>query len=226
MNSEITLLNPDELAAQIDAEIINLPLRNTPNVRVIRRKYSATLVDADPGYILDLAHELIYKYGYRGTAYELVCYHKNTYCSLGEAKIEALGQGMDSWWSVDSFARLISGPAWRDGLISDEPIYKWAHSEDRWWRRAALVSTVAFNVKSHGGTGNTERTLALCRILVDDHDDMVVKAMSWALRMLVPWDPEAVGAFLNDYDNRLAGRVKREVNNKLTTGLKNPRLKK
>jgi len=35
--------------------------------------------------------------------------------------------------------------------------------------------------------------------------------------------PEAVRAFLADYGVELAARVKREVGNKLRTGLKNPR---
>jgi 3-methyladenine DNA glycosylase AlkD len=82
---------------------------------------------------------------------------------------------------------------------------------------------VALNVRSHGGYGDVLRTLAVCRLLVDDHDDMVVKAMSWALRALVVHDPEAVWAFLREHDAVLAARVKREVRNKLTTGLKYPK---
>jgi 3-methyladenine DNA glycosylase AlkD len=54
---------------------------------------------------------------------------------------------------------------------------------------------------------------------------MVVKALSWALRVLVVHDAEAVEAFLGENEDRLAARVKREVRNKLTTGLKNPRRK-
>jgi 3-methyladenine DNA glycosylase AlkD len=60
-------------------------------------------------------------------------------------------------------------------------------------------------------------------MLVDDHEDMIVKAMSWALRELVVHDPDAVWAFLREHDDRLGARAKREVRNKLTTGLKNPR---
>jgi 3-methyladenine DNA glycosylase AlkD len=115
---------------------------------------------------------------------------------------------------------------WRDGLVSDELIHHWAQSEDRWWRRAALVSTVALNIRSHGGRGDVPRTVAICRLLVDDQTDMVVKAMSWALRVLVVHDPEAVREFLSQYEDRLAARVQREVRNKLTTGLKNPRRKR
>jgi 3-methyladenine DNA glycosylase AlkD len=52
---------------------------------------------------------------------------------------------------------------------------------------------------------------------------MVVKAMSWALRELVVHNPDAVREFLSEHEDTLAGRVKREVGNKLATGLKYPR---
>jgi 3-methyladenine DNA glycosylase AlkD len=107
--------------------------------------------------------------------------------------------------------------------VPDALIHRWAGSEDCWWRRAALVSTVALNVRSHGGFGDVQRTLAVCRLLVDDHDDMVAKAMSWALRHLVIHDPDAVRRFLAEHEAALAPRVKREVRAKLATGLKNPR---
>lgn len=210
------------IAARMDAEIRALPVRNTPNVRAIRQRYSRALKEAAAPLVLGVARELVERYGYRGVAYELVQHHRQAFRSVGEAELEELGRGIDSWWSVDSFARSLSGPAWRDGQVPDELIHRWARWEDRWWRRAALVSTVALNVRSHGGTGDVPRTLAVCQRLVDDHDDMVVKAMSWALRELVVHDPDAVRRFLAQYGDRLAARVRREVHNKLTTGLKNP----
>jgi 3-methyladenine DNA glycosylase AlkD len=149
--------------------------------------------------------------------------HKKTFKTLGEHEIEEFGQGIDSWGKVDSFSRWLAGPAWLVGQISDDLIHKWARSGDKWWRRAALVSTVALNVRSHGGYGDTERTLTVCEMLVDDPEDMVVKALSWALRELVVHDPDAVREFLKIHDAALAARVKREVRNKLTTGLKNPK---
>jgi hypothetical protein len=69
------------------------------------------------------------------------------------------------------------------------------------------------------------RILAVRRLLVTDREDMVVKAMSWALRELVVRDPEAVAGFLTEYEAELPARVKREVRNKMTTGLKNPKQK-
>jgi 3-methyladenine DNA glycosylase AlkD len=218
-NSSVTA---EELASEIEGEIRALPVQNTPGVRAIRRKYSDLLRMKEPSFILELAAILIQNYGYRGMPYELVRYHRPTFLSLGPLEIEKLGEGIDSWWSVDSFARVISGPAWLQGLVNEQLVAKWARSDDRWWRRAALVSTVALNIRSQGGFGDAVRTLAICDELVSDRDDMVVKGMSWALRELSVHDPEAVRAYLLKHEDELAARVKREVRNKLDTGLKNP----
>jgi 3-methyladenine DNA glycosylase AlkD len=137
--------------------------------------------------------------------------------------LRRLGAQLDSWGAVDTFACYVAGPAWRAEQISDAEVARWARSPNRWWRRAALVSTVPLNVKAQGGTGDARRTRTICRILVDDRDEMVVKAMSWALRSLAAPDPAAVAAFVDDYRGRLAPRVLREVRNKLTTGRKTKR---
>jgi 3-methyladenine DNA glycosylase AlkD len=212
-----------KLAAAFDAEVQALPERNTPSVRAVRRRYSQQLTQAPAEFVLEVARTLVHAYGYRGPAYELIEHHKAAFACLDECELLDLGRGIDSWWSVDSFARTLSGPAWLRGQVTDDVIHGWARSDDLWWRRAALVSTVALNMRSKGGHGDVERTLAVCRRLVDDHEDMVVKAMSWALRELVVHDSDAVRAFLTAHDDALAARVLREVRNKLTTGLKNPR---
>lgn len=124
---------------------------------------------------------------------------------------------------IDMFGCYLAGPAWREHQLSERLIHSWARSKDRWWRRAALVSTVPLNNKARGGTGDTRRTLEVCDLLIDDRDDMVVKAVSWALRELAKSDPDAVREFLNRNRGHLAARVIREVDNKLSTGLKNPR---
>ena len=49
---------------------------------------------------------------------------------LGEREPEELGRGLDSWWSVARFARTLSGTAWRDGLIGDRVIPRWARSRE------------------------------------------------------------------------------------------------
>jgi 3-methyladenine DNA glycosylase AlkD len=219
------LTSPIVLASAFDAEQRALTTHNTDSERVIRLKYSNNLLQAPADYVLSFAKELLFTHGHRWQAYEVLAAHKGAFCCLGESELEELGLGINSWWTVDSFARTLSGPAWRDGLVSDEMFVKWAGSADLWWRRAALVSTVAFNIRSQGGKGDVARTLAICKLLAADHEDMVVKAMSWALRQLVYFDPGAVEGFINEHEGVLAGRVKREVRSKLQTGLKNPRRK-
>ncbi len=217
----------DELTASIAADIVTetqaLPLRNTGSERAVLRKFAKKVSGAPPELIFEIARELLTTHGFRWQAYELIAGHPGAFRRVGPAELEAFGQGINSWWSVDSFARTLSGPAWRNGQAPDDLILAWAHSPDLWWRRAALVSTVAWNLRSQGGTGDVPRTLAVCRLLVADHEDMVVKAMSWALRELVVHNSEAVRGFLKEYNSILAARVKREVQNKLNSGLKNPR---
>jgi 3-methyladenine DNA glycosylase AlkD len=215
-----------EVASRIDGEIRALPVQKAPAVRAIRCRYSRLLKKAEPEFVLEVARELLRQYGYRGVPYELIRHHPGAFGSLGQVELEELGRGINSWWSVDSFARTLSGPAWVRGQVSDEVIHRWARSDDLWWRRAALVSTVALNVRSRGGQGDVARTFEVCRLLVHDHEDMVVKALSWALRELVVHDPDAVDEFLETHETVLAARVKREVRNKLATGLKNPKQKR
>jgi len=152
----------------------------------------------------------------------LILQHPTAFRHLRWRVLEEMGERMDHWGTVDIFATL-AGKAWRSGQISDARIHRWARSENRWWRRAALVCTVVLNRRTWGGEGDTARTLGVCELLVADRDDMVVKGMSWALRELIATDRRGVERFLKKHDPALAGRVRREVGNKLSTGLKNPR---
>ena len=156
----------------------------------------------------------------RVTAYELIACHPSGLDALTPASLRRLGRGLKDWASVDAFACYVAGPAWRDGRLQTQHIHAWLRSPDRWQRRAAVVCTVALNVRARGGSGDTARTLEVCRRVVADRDDMVVKAVSWALRSLVVWDAAAVSRFLRQHDATLAARIKREVGNKLRTGRK------
>ena len=209
-----------DLLAQIEARLKALPDLKTEPIRRIRRDVSQKLSKAPPSDVLALAMKLLVRGGWpqRCVAYELVSHHKPTLASLGRSELERLGKNLDSWGAVDTFGCLLSGPAWRDGQIPDALVHQWARSPDRWWRRAALVSTVPVS-----RAGHSRQTLRVCRMLAADRDDMVVKALSWALRELAKRDPEAVADFLARHSKVLAARVLREVRNKLTTGLKNPR---
>jgi len=228
--SEVSAVSSDEcrdpaaVAAEIDRAVRALPARNAPSIDRLRKAFSKRLEACPGAFVLDVGRALTTGYGYRsGICYELIRNHRDAFGRLGRDELEELGHGINSWGSTDSFARHLAGPAWVRGQIGLDDVTAWAGSSDRWWRRAALVATVGLNSRVSGGTGDATRTLAVCRILVDDRDDMVVKAMSWSLRELIVWEREAVVDFLDEHGERLAARVAREVRNKLETGLKNPR---
>jgi 3-methyladenine DNA glycosylase AlkD len=218
-----------DLGSDLFQQVVNLAAPTVPTVRPIRRDLSRRIARATPESVLALALAIVERSlregepDLRWVGYEVVHYHRPSLASLDLGKLELLGRSLNSWDSVDVFSLYLSGVAWRNGQVGDEDIHGWAAGADRWWRRVALVSTVALNLKARGGTGDAGRTLAVCRMLAADGDDMVVKALSWALRAAVPYDREAVEEFLAENDHCLAGRVKREVGTKLRTGRKNPR---
>jgi len=216
-----------KLAAEIDGRLRKLPGWRTEDIRAVRREFSKRLSKATAQLVVDAALRLMESPAIenRLVAYELVCKHRAALASLGARDLERFGRGLDSWAAVDTFACYLSGPAWREHQVPDNLIHRWAHSKDRWWRRAALVSTVPLNNRARGGNGDAARTLEVCGMLVKDRDDMVVKALSWALRELSKRDPKAAKLFVDEQKDVLASRVVREVRNKLSTGLKNPRQK-
>lgn len=213
------------LENEVVARVAALAVQDTEAIREVRRKFSTRLANDPPELIVGLALKLTRRSDSfpRFFAYELVQHHHEALRSLKAKSLEDLGHGIDNWGAVDTFACYLAGPAWRERQVSSARIQRWTRSHDRWWRRAALVSTVALNNKARGGGGDATRTLMICEMLLEDRDDMVVKALSWALRELSKRDPEAVRRFLDKHDDALAPRVVREVNSKLQTGLKNPR---
>jgi len=154
-------------------------------------------------------------------AYEMLGRDRKLLSALEYDDLAALGRNLDNWASVDHYAVGIFGVLWGKGVVKDRHIDRLLNSAIFWERRVAVVSTVALNLKSRGGKGDTARTLAVCEKVVDDHHDMIQKALSWALRELSKWDRDSVYSFIKLHENRLANRVLREVNHKLEFGTKN-----
>jgi 3-methyladenine DNA glycosylase AlkD len=210
------------LAREIRSRLNLLRAPTTPTVRAIRREFSRRIASAAPESVIQLALHLLDADSdlLRFFSYEIVSYHKLAFEQLTTDDLLKLGRGLNSWSSVDCFAMYLSGPIWASGRLSDKTIATWAHSDNRWLRRTALVSTVAL-----GRRGNPEdlrRVAQICTLLAADRDDMVVKALSWALREVAKKHPKEARAFLTAHKDALAARVIREVNNKLMTGLKTP----
>ena len=216
-----------DLKREIVKALDELPVASMPNIRNVRQEFSKRLSTLPARNVIELALDLINdNVIQRLVAYELILEHPSAPASLNSRNVKLLGDGIDSWVAVDTFACYISGPAWRNLQIPDSLIISWLHSKDRWWRRAGVVSTIALNNKARGGRGDKERTLQICKLVIDDRDDMVVKALSWAWRELSKREKAAVESFITEYEKRLAPRVLPEVKHKLQSGLKTPKLRR
>ena len=216
------------ILADLDERIAALRDPATAAIRGVRREVSRALGAEPSALVLAIADDLIERdVGYdRFIAYELVAAHPGAMGALGPGRLRQLGRGMDSWNDVDVFACYVAGPAWRSGRVTNDEIAQWARSNNRWWRRTAVVCTVALNNKARGGSGDAARTVALCTMVVEDRDEMVVKALSWALRELGKREPDVVEQFIEAREESLAPRVVREVRTKLRSGIKSPRPRK
>jgi 3-methyladenine DNA glycosylase AlkD len=193
-----------------------------PAMRALARDLDRRLKDEPPRAVIALVLALARctTIECRLTGYELLARRDDAMAALRRADIDRLGRGNDNWAAVDTFATLIAGPAWLVGIIRDVDVRRWAAASDPWWRRTAIVSTVPLNLRSRGGRGDARRTLMICRRFAAERDPMLAKALSWALRSLVPHDPSAVRAFLEDYASTLPAIVRREVSAKLEIGKK------
>jgi 3-methyladenine DNA glycosylase AlkD len=216
LSARAVLRQLDEWLAQTGGK------RDTPALRVVRRWLSRTLAKAAPSLVLAVADALVKRGGWadRLIAYETVAEHRPAFTALDETRVIRWSQGLADWGTVDLLGCTLAGQAWREGILSDGVVEAWSRSTDRWRRRLALVCTVPLNSKARGGGGDATRTLRICEALLDDRDDMVVKALSWSLRELGKRDANAVRLFLLENHDRVASRVTREVTNKLATGKK------
>ncbi len=194
----------------------------SPYLRELIKNWWKEIKTWQPERVVIFAKELVDTriFECNGIAFELLWMNKNALRLLKLKDLEDLGKNIDNWAITDAFSVLIAGWCWRENLIANKDVLNWLKSENHWWRRAAVVCTIPLNLRSRGGKGDTKRTLMICEQVVSDRNDMVVKALSWALRELSKRDKTAVEIFMKKYEAKLAGRVRREVHTKLETGKK------
>ena len=102
-------------------------------------------------------------------------------------------QYINNWDLVDLSAHYILGKAIYDGIQEKIILDTLAHSPILWERRVAIISTFYFIHK-----GNIDDTLRLSKILLTDTEDLMHKAVGWALREAWKKQPQIVGQFLID----------------------------
>jgi len=217
-------VSAQEIATRYRAEITALSRRDTPHLRALRKLWSQGIQAETGEHVVAVAEalEAVSPQEGKWLAYELIRHHKAAFGEVSQLLVERFAERAASWYAVDALGTILVGPLWASGRLPHELFDAWSHSENRWLRRSALVATVGLN----GSRPDPDRTFPICLRLADDRDDMVEKAVSWALRYLSQKDHDAVVAFMDAHGGKFGARVRREVLNKLTTGLKSGRARR
>ena len=111
-----------------------------PEVRAVARDLALDCRALPPREVVRAALELVEGGSFEGglVAFELLWRHRAAASTLTARDLERLARGADNWVTTDTFACLVSGPAWHRGRVSDAWNARWAGSRDRWLRRIAL----------------------------------------------------------------------------------------
>lgn len=103
---------------------------------------------------------------------------------------------INNWDLVDSSAPGVVGAHLMDR--SRAPLHKLARSRLLWDRRIAIISTLYFIRR-----GDVAETIRLAPLLLDDREDLMHKAVGWALREVGKKDDAALRRFLDRYTPRM-----------------------
>ena len=72
----IEILDHKKVARELFDDIQKVQLKNTPNLRKVRQKYSKKLAQATPEEILDFARYFVDNYDHRWITFEIIYCHK------------------------------------------------------------------------------------------------------------------------------------------------------
>jgi 3-methyladenine DNA glycosylase AlkD len=107
-------------------------------------------------------------------------------------------QAVNNWDLVDTTTPQIVG----DYLFKHQEklplLLNYAHSSNLWERRIAIIATLAFIRKNE-----FDVTLKISKLLLNDTQDLIHKAVGWMLREVYKRNPEICKEFLRKNYNKL-----------------------
>lgn len=116
---------------------------------------------------------------------------------------------INNWDFVDRATPRVVG-----GYLADKPrdvLYKLAHSKNTWERRTAIVSTLYF-IK----LDELDDTFKIAPMLFNDKQELVIKAVGWALRAAGGQDKRQLLHFLDEHAGTMPRKLLGYATGKLT----------
>ena len=122
---------------------------------------------------------------------------------------------INNWDLVDVTAPKIVGQYLLDKIPQRKILYKFASSKNLWKKRIAIISTLTFIRNCE-----TEDTLKICKILLNDNHDLIHKAAGWMLREVGKKNINAEEEFLNKYYKKMPRTMLRYAIEKFSSNKK------
>lgn len=121
-----------------------------------------------------------------------------------------------AWWDFvdDVSIRLVGSVLRREREVVSELLDRWIEDENRWIRRAAIISQVM-----HRADTDEARLFAYCQKCLTETDPFIRKAIGWALRDYAKAAPARVARFVKDHGDAMAPITYTEATRGLTTGM-------
>ena len=199
---------------------------SVPQRRAVAKAWAAEHRRDGAEEVLHLVESLM-----AGSTYEektlgplLLASHPAARKAVTPAQVSGWLGGLQGWAETDHLSQSLF-PA--EQLLADWP--RWdrelaamAQADQAERRRASLVLLTG-SVRSHADGRLLSRSLTNLGVLKSDRDPLVSKAVSWLLRALIARHRSALEAWMAGNKGDLRPAVRREVETKLSTGLKSGR---
>ncbi len=160
-----------------------------PIERAIARKYTSLSISE----VSELLQSPIHNF--RQTALFIMTYQWKKADSAGRKNLynqylQNINR-INNWDLVDCSAPIIIGEYLQDKRKERKILYRFAKSKNIWERRIAIISTFAFLRNK-----DLDDTMKLAEILINDKQDLMQKAVGWALREVGKRDEKVLVDFL------------------------------
>ncbi len=124
----------------------------------------------------------------------LMSLYKKEFRTVSWDKIDGWLYHVDNWETCDQLSSNIVAPMIVNNPTLTDKLLSLSKSSDKWKRRFAAATVANMN---HGGHQYPEETFVVCRNLLSDKEQVVSKAVGWALREIGKKCPQQTFDFLN-----------------------------
>ena len=199
---------------------------SVPQRRAVAKAWATQHRRDDAHDVLSLVESLM-----AGPTYEektlgplLLASHAAARQAVTPAQVSRWLGGLRGWAETDHLCQslfpaeqlLAEWPSW------DQALAAMAQADQAERRRASLVLLTG-PVRNHGDERLLSRSLANLQALKADRDPLVSKAVSWLLRTLIVRHLSVLETWMTTNKSDLSAAIRREVETKLSTGLKSGR---